>query len=528
MSDPAALALLAVATFMSEDLACIGAGALVGPGQLGFLPATAACAAGIFAGDLALYLAGRTLGRAAIGRFIDPLALERGAAWLERNGPTVILFSRFTPGTRLPTYVAAGVLRTRAATFSLYFAVACALWTPALVAASALWADSLRRLFGAHRALLALAAVGLLVSLRLVAATLTHRGRRLWVSRWRRVTRWEFWPIWLFYAPIALWIAWLGLRHRSLLLATAVNPGIAGGGFAGERKSEILRAFRGADEFMLERALLSTAESPDQRASRARAFAGRAGFPVVLKPDVGERGAGVRFAHTAAQLDRAARAVATDTLLQEYAPGVELGIFWARPPGEARGRILSLTEKRLIAVTGDGERTLERLILDDARAVCLAPRFLARFSGRLDEIPRSGETVRLVDVGTHSRGALFLDAGRHWTPALEAAIERLAQALPGFHFGRFDVRVPSLDDLRAGRGIKVLELNGLTAEATHVYDPANGLLAAYRTLFAQWSLAFAIASANRARGARPAGLAEIAALVTARRRARRLLGEESP
>jgi membrane protein DedA with SNARE-associated domain len=519
--DFAALILLGLATFASEDLACIGAGALVASGELGFVPATAACGAGIFAGDLGLFFLGRTLGRVALRKWVEPAALDRAAGWLARNGATVILLSRFAPGTRLPTYLAAGALRTRAASFALYFGVACALWTPALVGASVLWADAVRLGFGTHRVLLAVAGFLLVLAVRLATSAVSHRGRRLWVSRWRRLTRWEFWPLGVFYVPVVLWIGYLAIRHRSLTLVTAVNPGMPGGGLAGERKSEILRGFRGATEFMLASELLSAAEPPDQRAARARAFAERAGFPVVLKPDVGERGFGIRFAHTWGELEQAARAITSDTLLQEYAGGIEFGIFWARRPGESQGRILSLTEKRLIAVTGDGERTLEELILDDPRAVCLAPRFLTRFSARLDEVPWSGETVRLVDVGTHSQGALFLDGARHRTPALEAAIDRLAQSLPGFHFGRFDVRVPSLADLRAGRAIKVLELNGLTAEATHVYDPAKGLFAAYRVFFAQWSLAFEIAAANRARGAAPSRLAEVHGLLAARRTARR-------
>ena len=146
-------------------------------------------------------------------------------------------------------------------------------------------------------------------------------------------------------------------------------------------------------------------------------------------------------------------------------------------PDEARGRIFSLTEKRLISVAGDGERTLEELILDDPRAVCMAPRFLAP----LRRAPGRGARGAASRCGWSTwartaRGRSSSTPARHRTPALEAAIDRLAQSLPGFYFGRFDVRVPSLDDLRAGRGIRVLELNGLTAEATHVYDPANGLV----------------------------------------------------
>lgn len=522
------LSALALATLVSEDLACIAAGALVASGELGFAPAAFACFAGIFAGDLGLFAAGRTLGRAALSRrplswLVDEAAVTRGSAWLERNGPTVIALARLAPGMRLPTYLAAGVLRTRTRAFATYMGIAAALWTPALVGGAALFADALESLFGRQRGWLAAGALALVLLLRLGASLATRRGRRLWVSRLRRVTRWEFWPLWLFYAPIALYVAGLAWRHRSALLVTAVNPGIPGGGFAGESKSAILRGFAGARPELLRMELLRAAEQPESRAERAVAFADRESlsYPVVLKPDVGERGAGVRFARTREELAELARGLVSDSLVQEHAPGLEFGIFWARLPREAHGRITSLTQKHRIAVIGDGRRDLESLILDDSRAVCLAPTFLARFAARLREVPGAGETVRLVEVGTHSQGALFLDASEHLTPELEAAVDSLSQSLPGFHYGRYDVRVRSLADLRAGRNWKVVELNGLTAEPTHVYDPKHSLLAAYRAVFAHWRMAFAIAADNRARGARPASFRELRALLRHRRHVRR-------
>ena len=36
----------------------------------------------------------------------------------------------------------------------------------------------------------------------------------------------------------------------------------------------------------------------------------------------------------------------------------------------------------------------------------------------------------------------------------------------------------------------------MTSEATHIYDPSNGLLEAYRVLFRQWRLAFEIGEAH--------------------------------
>ena len=52
----------------------------------------------------------------------------------------------------------------------------------------------------------------------------------------------------------------------------------------------------------------------------------------------------------------------------------------------------------------------------------------------------------------------------------------------------------------AGRNIKIVELNGVTSEATHIYDPKLSLVDAYRVLFAQWRIAFEIGHLNREGG----------------------------
>ena len=50
---------------------------------------------------------------------------------------------------------------------------------------------------------------------------------------------------------------------------------------------------------------------------------------------------------------------------------------------------------------------------------------------------------------------------------------------------------------------------GVTAEATHIYDPRYRVWQAYRVLFEQWRAAFAIGAANRQRGARVYGWREL-------------------
>src|SRR5262245_5422802 len=155
--------LIAVATFVSEDLTCITTGALIAAGKIGFLPGTLACVAGIYFGDLLLYFAGRHIGRPILRwrplrKFLTSEKVDAASLWLEKRGASVVILSRFTPGLRLPTYVAAGLLRTRFWTFSLYFLLAALLWTPAIVGAAALLGKSLPRVSFAGPAILLVAA----------------------------------------------------------------------------------------------------------------------------------------------------------------------------------------------------------------------------------------------------------------------------------------------------------------------------------------------------------------------------------
>jgi hypothetical protein len=124
-------------------------------------------------------------------------------------------------------------------------------------------------------------------------------------------------------------------------------------------------------------------------------------------------------------------------------------------------------------------------------------------------VPTAGQSVQLVEIGTHCRGSIFLDGIDTLTPALEEVIDRIAQGFDGFFFGRFDIRVPSRQDFMAGRNMKIVELNGVTSEATHIYDPKLSLFDAYRVLFEQWRIAFEIGDFNRARGMRPTSVTDL-------------------
>jgi hypothetical protein len=331
----------------------------------------------------------------------------------------------------------------------------------------------------------------------------------------------EFWPGWLFYAPVVVqWIA-LGLRYGDFSLPTAANPAIDTGGLCGESKGDILDLVTGPARAPI--AAYSRFDVGDDAGAMAAEAMRRSGlaFPLVAKPDIGCNGTGVRLVKDAAALARylAEFPRGRRVMLQEFvAEENEAGLFYVREPGAASGRITSITLKHAPTVTGDGRRTLRTLIATHERFGRLPDLFLNRPAAELEAVPPPGERVQLVFVGNHCKGSIFEDGTELTTPALLAAMERIAAAMPEFHFGRVDVRFSSLAELRAGTGFRILEINGVGAEATHVWDPRTKLLDAWRAELAHFGAAWRIGAANRARGHAPSGLRHMAKMWRLQRR----------
>jgi hypothetical protein len=320
---------------------------------------------------------------------------------------------------------------------------------------------------------------------------------------------WEFWPPWLFYAPVSVFVAACAARYGVAALPAA-NPGLPDGGLVGESKSDILR--RLPAEWTIPFVEVRGGTSFE----RVRACIDACGwsYPLVVKPDVGQRGAGVKRVAQDAELRSYLLQYRETLLIQPWHPGpFEAGIFYARHPREARGRIFSITDKHFPTIVGDGTSTLETLIRWHPRFRHQADLFLRRHHAERCHVLRYGEAYRLGHIGNHAQGALFLDGAHLITPALEARIDDIAQTIPGFYVGRFDVRYSDQAAFMSGCDLAIVELNGVTAESTNIYDPSRTLLDAYRTLFRQWRLIYEIGAHNLRAGTERVGAKRLASLV---------------
>ena len=313
------------------------------------------------------------------------------------------------------------------------------------------------------------------------------------------------------------------LRYRGGLLPTAANPSFPGGGFVGESQAEILTLARRhipqwiAPFVTIDRLPCDPAAAADASldalvaAALAKLAAADLALPVVAKPDLGCRGAGVRLVKTPARLGAylAEFPAGARLLLQELVPFEgEAGVFYCRHPAWPSGEILSLTLKYFPYVYGDGSSSLRELILRDPRAGKLSHLYFTRHAQHLCSVPAVGTAVRLAFAGSHSRGAIFRNGAELITPAMTACFEALANALPEFYFGRFDIRFKDFAPVPAGQGFTIVEINGAGAESTHIWDRNTSLSTAWRDLMTQYRLLFAIGRANVNRGFKPQGIRE--------------------
>lgn len=327
--------------------------------------------------------------------------------------------------------------------------------------------------------------------------------RTRWSIRLARLRRWEFWPGLVFYVPVVAYIAGRALLTGQLTRFTAVNPGIShAGGLIGEDKHETLTPLAAAmPAFVAPFERIGSDDPPAERARRAIAFATSQArsWPVVLKPDRGERGRGVRIAYSEAAVVDYFRRLHVPVIVQAYVPGAEFGLFFVRRPG-TDGAIVSLTEKQLLQLVGDGRQRVRDLILRDPRARLIAPMLFERYAAQLDRVVEAGASLPIADVGSHCRGALFLDGHDLITAALTARVRQLAEAMPGFEFGRFDVRAPSREALAAGEDFQVIEVNGASSEPAHVYHPGTPLHVGLQAFFGIWRDMMDIGAANARAG----------------------------
>ena len=311
---------------------------------------------------------------------------------------------------------------------------------------------------------------------------------------WYKKTHWEYWHTRTIYVPLFWAWLYLAIKNRSLYFFNYGNPSFKFGGFAMCSKKEIYDLIPA--QWIPKTIKIIAGSTYETTCSELKKNTFK--FPIVLKPDIGLKGLGVKFIADDAELFTAISNISQDHLLQEKIPYTnEVGIFYIRYPDQQNGSCTGMVHKDFLKVVGDGCSSLGQLIMNDTRAFVHYEKLYTLWNVQWNDIIEKDKIFTLVPVGSHTLGATFYDVSDSLTPELCKQIDSICTQIEGFYYGRLDIMYKDWDRLLAGMDFKIIELNGAAAEPTHMYDPKHSYFNAAKIVIQHWKFLSDISLKNK-------------------------------
>jgi hypothetical protein len=308
-----------------------------------------------------------------------------------------------------------------------------------------------------------------------------------------KLLNWEYWSFGIIYTPIYFYWFYLCFKARNLFFFAASNPSIENGGFLMERKSDIYKLIPPA--YYPETILIKEGLSVNDVAGIISKS--NLQFPVIVKPDIGFKGIGVRKLFTLNETAEYITLCGVPMLVQEFIDYEnEAGIFYYRFPWEKNGYISGIVLKEYVTLTGDGTSNIEQLILQNQRYILQLKALMKVGEINFTHVLKNGEKKIIVPFGNHARGAKFIDASERISATLQKAIDDICKQVPGFYYGRLDIKFVNWHELSEGKNISIIEINGAGSEPTHMYDPAHSLFFAWKEIMRHWKILWQISCYN--------------------------------
>lgn len=312
-----------------------------------------------------------------------------------------------------------------------------------------------------------------------------------------KVLNWEYWPFGFVYFPIFFLWVYYSIKAKTIFFFNSANPKIKNGGFMNESKIEIYDLI--PPKYYPKTQFIKTNTSLEDVLSKLEAS--QQIFPLILKPDMGLRGNGVKKVCNFEELKDYHAKADFDFLIQDVIPFEnEVGVFYVKLPNETKGKITGIVSKEYLIVEGDGISTIEELIKKTPRFEFQLKSLKKEYKDKLLKVLLKGEKINLVPYGNHARGAKFIDSSHLISGKLTNVIENISKDISEFYFGRFDIMYNTFEELENGQNFSIVELNGSGSEPTHIYDPKHSILFAWKELAKHIGYMYKIGKYNNDRG----------------------------
>ena len=277
----------------------------------------------------------------------------------------------------------------------------------------------------------------------------------------------EYWPEFTHVIPFHLflvfWCIVYKMHPRTLLKA---NYGLPHAGLHFASKYKIQESI-GQNKFA--NTLFLDAQNFDTEKEKTLSqFIKQNRYPIIIKPDEGMTGRGMLKMKSKKDLDRALKLMKEEPYLaQAYIEGeFEYGVFFERQKNN--GVITGINQKHYPTIFGDGISTIQELAEQHERYTSKWKSFLQEMD--TTQILKKNQKKILSTIGSHTMGCMFTNETKHSTPLLESKLQTIFSDVPGFNYGRLDVKSLSPEDFYKGI-FEIIEVNGIESQPTHMFDP---------------------------------------------------------
>jgi len=293
--------------------------------------------------------------------------------------------------------------------------------------------------------------------------------------------------VWVYYA----------IKARAFWFFSPVNPTLEFSGFEGESKKEM---YEQLPERYYPKTWYVTHDKDVNKVVEEVTFAGFS-YPVIAKPQIGMQGILVRKLKNEQQLKDYHLHIPVDYLVQDYVDlPLEFSVFHIRYPGESKGKVTGFILKEYIEVSGDGSSSLLQLIQQHPKAKFREEEMKHLHQENLSSVLPPGQKYLLSFTGNHNRGAKFVNLHKQIDQKLCDVFDCISNEAGQFYFGRYDLKCTSIEDLKEGKNISILEFNGAGAEPNHIYDCGMSYFDALKEVARHWEDLYLIGTINYQKG----------------------------
>jgi hypothetical protein len=313
-------------------------------------------------------------------------------------------------------------------------------------------------------------------------------------NKLKNLLNWEYWPTFMFYIPNVPYGIYLAIKAKSLTFFTAANPALIFSGNGAESKYDTLKLipkkYRPTSIYVKKNATETYVINKIKKLNLK--------YPLIIKPDIGFKGLLVKQVINENDLKNYLKNNnCINLIIQEFINYKnECGIFYHRLPTSKNGKITSITLKTFPFVTGNGNLNLKELIENDERAI----NYIDLYENlKLDYniILKKGEIKVLNVLGNHCKGAEFKNGNYLISKKLESVFDDIFKDIPNFYYGRLDIKYESFEHLLNKECFKIIEINGIISEPTHIYDASKtSYFAALKEIRKHWKIMYDISISN--------------------------------